>query len=109
MKGSTPEQAYLATPKATPAGTPRDEHYRIRLDHIDQFGKLTLRRAGRLHHLGVGIAHAHEPVLMIIDAHHVTVTHRTTAEILGEYDIDPQHNYWRNKTRDPGRWPGSQR
>jgi transposase InsO family protein len=110
LNGKTPEQAYLATIKATPVNNNSDNaHYRIRIDAIDKFGKLTLRRAGRFHHLGVGITHARKRVLIIIKDLNVTVTDQKTAEILGEYQINPEHNYQPNQTRNPGRWPGSKR
>jgi hypothetical protein len=32
-----------------------------------------------------------------------------TGEILSTYDIAPQKSYWRNKQREPGRWPSSQK
>jgi hypothetical protein len=86
---------------------PLAAHYRIRRDIIDQFGKLSLRRAGQLHHLGVGRDHARKPVLILTDATQATVTDQNTGEILGTYDIDPERNYWANKTKEPGRWPGS--
>jgi hypothetical protein len=35
-------------------------HYRVRFDHVDRFGKATLRRAGKMHHLGIGIEHRGE-------------------------------------------------
>jgi transposase InsO family protein len=103
----TPQQAWNATIKATPDSKPLSTHYRIRRDIVDQFGKLTLRRAGSLHHLGVGRDHARKPVLILTDAAEATVTDQTTGEILGIYDIDPNRNYWANKTKEPGRWPGS--
>jgi transposase InsO family protein len=109
LAGRTPLAAYQATPKAAPSGTGSAEHYRIRLDRLDATGKVSLRRAGRMHHLGVGYAHRGEPVLLLIDATTATVTHQTTGEILSEHDIDPTRTYWRNKHREPGRWPGSQR
>src|SRR5699024_7277390 len=52
----TPQQAYYATPKALPA-RPHEGHYRLRYDRIDPGGKVSLRRAGRMHHLGIGAAH----------------------------------------------------
>lgn len=107
LPGLTPAQAYNATIKATPAGRPLDAHYRVRHDTIDQFGKLTLRRAGQLHHLGVGRNHARREVLILVDEHEVTITDRVTGEILGIYDINPNHNYWANKTKKPGRWPSN--
>lgn len=61
----TPQQAYHARPKATPTAKPHPQ-FRIRHDTIDQFGKLTLRHASRLHHLGVGRTHANTPVLILV-------------------------------------------
>jgi hypothetical protein len=45
--------AYQARPKATPTGT-TEPHYRIRRDTVDTTGVVTLRHAGRLHHIGIG-------------------------------------------------------
>ena len=101
----TPHQAYDATVKATPTGTANRDHYRIRADTVDRFGKLTLRRAGRLHHLGVGHQHARRAVLILVDSSEATVTDQTTGEILGTYKIEPHKDYWRNQTKEPGRWP----
>ena len=103
----TPEQAYNATIKATPANKPLTTHYRVRFDIVDQFGKLTLRRAGKLHHLGVGRQHARKTVLILSDAHEATITDQATSEIIGTYDINPDRNYWPNKTKEPGQRPGS--
>ena len=61
-----------------------------------------------MHHLGIGTAQRGQPVLILIDATTVTVTHRSTGEILSEHTIDPNKTYWRNNTKEPGRWPGSQ-
>ena len=89
-----------------PPALPFGSVYRVRHDIIDQFGKLTLRRAGQLHHLGVGHEHARKPVLILTDENTVTITD-TTGEILGNYLIEPNKNYWRNQTKEPGRWPSS--
>ena len=103
----TPATAYTALPKATPAGGPR-EHYRLRYDRLDTHGKMSLRRAGRMHHLGVGHAHARRRVLAIADDTTVTVIDLETGEILSTHHIDPTRSYWRNTRRAPGRWPGAQ-
>ncbi len=103
----TPAHAYAATLKASPTGRPLSAHYRVRHDIIDQFGKLTLRRAGQLHHLGVGRDHARKTVLILTDETTVTVTDHSTGEILGSYLIQPHRNYWRNQEKEPGRWPDS--
>ncbi|NLP82739.1 transposase [Microbacterium sp. CFH 90308] len=56
----TPLQAYTALPKATPTGAHRSE-WRSRTDRVDKHGKVTLRYAGQLRHLGIGKAHAGTP------------------------------------------------
>ncbi|TLH57030.1 integrase core domain-containing protein, partial [Mycolicibacterium aubagnense] len=73
---TTPAQAYTTRPKATPTGTV--EHFRIRHDTVDQFGKLTLRHGSRLHHLGIGRRHAGTPVLILVATSTVTVISTTS-------------------------------
>jgi hypothetical protein len=70
-------------------------------------GTITLRRAGRLHHLNIGAAHARQRVLAIVDEHEATVVDLATGEVLSTHLIGPDRRYWRNQRRDPGRWPGS--
>lgn len=86
---ATPRTAYLARPKARPAGTTNAGHYRLRFDHVGTNDKISLRRAGRMHHLGVGAAHRGAPVLVLIDETTTTVIHRTTGEVLATCTIDP--------------------
>jgi transposase InsO family protein len=108
LQRHTPGNAYRATPKAIPAtnGHARD-HYRLRYDRLDTKGKMTIRRAGRMHHLGVGTAHARKRVLAFADDHQITVADLTTGEILSIHQIEPDKTYWRNHNREPGRWPSS--
>ena len=101
----TPQETYDATIKATPTNATADTHFRVRSDHVDRFGKLTLRRAGTLHHLGIGAHRAGQPVLLLIEATTVTVIHQTSGEVLSEHTIDPDRPYWRNTRKNPGRWP----
>jgi transposase InsO family protein len=103
---NTPGDTYRATPKARPA-TPREGHYRLRYDHVDANGKTSLRRAGRMHHLGIGADHRGKRILALIDATTVTVIHLDTGEILSTHTIAPDRSYWRNQQQEPGRWPGS--
>lgn len=103
---ATPGTAYRATPKALPAAT-REGHYRLRYDHVDPDGKMSLRQAGRMHHLGIGTKHRGKRVLALGDERTVTVIHLDTGEILSEHRIDPGRSYWRNQQREPGRWPRS--
>ena len=103
----TPRHAYDATLKATPSSAPLAAHYRVRYDTIDRHGKVTLRHAGTLHHLGVGRGNGRTPALILVDHHEVTVTNRNTGEILGTYLIDPTRNYWPKKQEKPDQRPGS--
>jgi hypothetical protein len=68
---------------------------------------MTLRRAGRMHHLGVGAAHARKRVLAIADDTQVTVTDLATGEVLSTHHIQPDESYWRNQNNKPaaGRAP----
>jgi hypothetical protein len=106
LDGRTPQHAYDATIKAAPAGDSITAHFRIRTDRLDDKGKVTLRRAGKLHHLGVRAENGRKRVLMLIDETTVTVTHLETGEVLSEHLIDPTKNYWADTRKSPGRWPG---
>ena len=106
LHGATPANAYAATIKAAPAAQRRNPHYRVRNDHVDRLGKISLRRAGRMHHLGVGAVHAGSAVTILIDPDTVTVLHHDTGEVLSTHTIDPDRSYWRNQQKRPGRWPG---
>jgi transposase InsO family protein len=103
----TPQQAYDATLKATPRTAPLGAHYRIRIDKVDRDGRATLRRAGRLHHLGIGRHHSGKAILILVDQTTATVTQLTTGEILSQHLIDPTRDYWRDQNKEPGRWPSS--
>ncbi len=104
-RGTTPATAYAAAPKAAPAGHAADTHYRVRHDHVDSNGKISFRRAGRMHHLGIGADHRGTPVLLLADDSTVTVVATRTGEILATNQIDPDKTYWRNTMKAPGRWP----
>jgi transposase InsO family protein len=104
----TPGQAYRQTPKAAPATNGHAQgHYRLRYDRLDTKGKMSLRRAGRMHHLGIGTPHAHKRVLALADEHRITVIDLETGEVLSVHLIEPAKAYWRNQNKEPGRWPSS--
>jgi hypothetical protein len=90
---------------AWPTGT---GHYRRRYDRLDSKGRMSLRRAGRMHHLGAGTTHARKRVLAFADDHQITVADLSTGEVLSVHLIDPDRSYWRNQIREPGRWRSSQ-
>jgi transposase InsO family protein len=86
---STPAEAYAATPKARADGTRAGGHFRLRYDLTDADGRMTLRRAGRLHHLKIGAAHARRRVLAIADERDVTVVALDTGEVLSTHRVEP--------------------
>jgi hypothetical protein len=101
---STPTTAYHARPKATPTADRSNHiHDRIRHDIIDTNGKLTLRIAGRLHHIGIGRTHARTRVIMLIHDLDIRVVNAATGELLRELLIDPTRDY-----QPTGRPPGPQ-
>jgi transposase InsO family protein len=108
LERATPGHAYRATPKALPASNGHAPgHYRLRYDRVDSEGHMSIRRAGRMHHLGIGRKHKGARVLALADDHQVTVILLDTGEIIATNLIEPNKAYWRNKQKEPGRWPSS--
>jgi transposase InsO family protein len=101
----TPSETYHATPKALPGAGRFPDRYRLRYDRVDTDGHASIRRAGRMHHLGIGHHHAGKRILAITDETTITVIHLDNGEILSEHTIDPARGYWRNQLKPPGRWP----
>lgn len=97
----TPQQAYTALPKATPTNSADTTEWRSRTDTVDQHGKVTLRYAGNLRHLGIGRAHTGTPVLMLIHNRDVTVSSMNTGQVIAEFTIDPTKNYQPRKPTNP--------
>lgn len=96
----TPSQAYTALPKATP-DTTHEPEYRTRTDKVDRFGKVTVRYAGRLRHLGIGTGHRGTQVLLLIHDNHVTTSDAATGEILTEHLLDAAKDYQAPTWRKP--------
>jgi hypothetical protein len=90
---TTPAAAYQRLPKATPAGTGTDTHHRVRHDRIDTGGTISLRRAGRMHHIGLGRRHAGTPVIVLVADLDIRIIHATTGEILRHLTLDPTRDY----------------
>ena len=89
----TPAAAHAATPPAMPSIAIAGRHYRIRFDHIDASGVITIRHAGRLRHLGIGRAHKHRPVMILLAGPDTMTIDRDTGEILAEHTINPDRDY----------------
>jgi transposase InsO family protein len=98
LERRTPAETYAARSKSTPAGT--DGHWRIREDRVDDAGKITLRVNSRLHHIGIGRAHKHERVRVLIHNHDIRVINPATGELLRELTLDPTRNYQPQKPQN---------
>ncbi len=103
---ATPATIYAARPKATPGDRDADTHDRVRRDRVDTTGVVTLRVAGRLHHIGIGRTHARTHVLLLVQDLHIRVVHAATGELLREVTLDPTRDYQptgapKGPTRDP--------
>jgi len=91
----TPATTWAARPRAIPArrGIHISEHFRVRKDRIDRNGKLTLRHASRLHHIGIGHRWAGTPILMLIRDRNIRIITQDTGELIRELVLDPTHDY----------------
>lgn len=89
----TPLAAYLARPKATPTGLDSPADLRVRRDRVDTSGVVTLRFHGRLHHIGIGRAHARTHVLLLVHDRDIRVVNATTGELIRELVLDPSRDY----------------
>ena len=90
---SVPAAIYTRLPKAQPHTGDTTAPWRIRHDHIDTGGTVTLRRNGRLHHIGIGRRHAHTPILMIIQDLNIRIINPTTGELLRQLTLNPDRDY----------------
>lgn len=90
----TPAKAYAATVRAQHMSYDSPGHYRVRFDRVDRFGKVTLRRAGIIHHLGIGATHRDRKVMMLVDEEQVRVIDDVSGEIISIHLINPARNYW---------------
>jgi len=92
---STPAARYLALPKAAPTAGTRDNdaHARIRHDRVDKTGCITLRVAGKMHHIGISRTHTGTHVLVLVNDLEVTIINAATGELLRELTIDTSRDY----------------
>ena len=78
----------------------RLQNVRVRQDRIDKGGTVTLRHAGRLHHVGVGRDHGGKRVSMLVAGLDVRIITRD-GELLRSLTLDPERTY-----HGTGRPPG---
>jgi hypothetical protein len=67
---------------------------RLRRDRVDATGKISLRYNTKLHHIGVGRAHAGESVIILV-ANLVVRVLSETGEVLKHLTLDPSRDYQR--------------
>jgi transposase InsO family protein len=91
----TPQAAWDARPKATPnrQGIRVSEHFRVRRDRVDRTGKLTIRHASRLHHIGIGRRWAGTKVLILARDLNLRIITEDTGQLIRELELDPTRNY----------------
>jgi hypothetical protein len=91
---ANPAAIYHSLPKATPATSrDADSHHRVRRDRVDDAGSVTLRHAGRLHHIGVGRTHARTPIILLVNDLQIRIVDATTGELLRELTLNPDTDY----------------
>ena len=100
---TTPADAYAARPKASPGDRSADTHDRVRTDRIDNTGLVTLRHNGKLHHIGIGRAHAGTRVLLLVQDLDIRVINAATGELIRELVLNPDRDY--QPTGRPSGWP----
>jgi transposase InsO family protein len=91
---ATPKAAFQARDKARPSrpAMERLRNVRLRQDRIGSGGTVTLRHAGRLHHIGVGRDHTGKRVAMLISGVDVRIITRE-GELLRRLTLDPSKTY----------------
>ncbi len=81
-----------------------DTHCRTRHDYVDDSGVVTLRHAGRLHHIGIGRTHARTHVILLVQDLDIRIVNAVTGELFRELTLNPDKDYQPQtgpKNRDP--------
>ena len=90
---TTPAAVYNRLPKAEPGQTGNTTHFRVRHDRIDKTGSVTIRHNSRLHHIGIGRAHKHTPVTLLVADLDIRVVATQTGELLRHLTLNPTRDY----------------
>ena len=93
LNRSTPAAAYRRLPKAEPGQTGDTTHFRVRKDIVDKSGTATLRHNAKLHHIGIGRAHKHTPITLLVADLDIRVIATQTGELLRHLTLDPTRDY----------------
>ena len=89
-----PMRAWRALDKATIqiGGQPVLAKTRVRRDHVDHWGSVTLRYRRKLHHISVGRPYRHQRVLILVADLDVRVI-TDEGELLRHFTLDPTRDY----------------
>jgi len=89
-----PMHAWRSLDKATPEidGQPLLAKTRVRRDHVDHWGSVTLRYRRKLHHISVGRAQRHKRVLILMADLDVRVVDEDGV-LLRHFELDPTRDY----------------
>jgi len=93
-RGCPPMHAWRAMDKATPVidGQPVLATTKVRHDKVDKTGCVTLRYRAKLHHIGLGRAHAGQRVLILMADRDVRVIN-DRGEVIRHLTLDPSRDY----------------
>lgn len=93
LRRRPPIEAFEARTKAAPrlVGVEVDG-YRARHDKVDDFGTVTLRYGGRLHHIGLGRRYAGQRVTLLVAGRDVRVLN-SVGRLMRRLTLDPTRDY----------------
>lgn len=92
LQGATPLHAFHARLKAGPRSAPAPTYYRVRHDRVDKSGRVTLRHLSRLYHIGIGAAHKHQRVTLLVADTDVRVL-AADGQLIRALTLDPTRDY----------------
>ena len=92
LNRATPRAAYLTRPKAAPDEPTDRTHARVRRDKVSE-GKITLRHASKLFHIGLGRPLNGRAVIALIHDLDITIIDATTGELLRHLTLDTTRTY----------------
>lgn len=92
VHGRTPAAAFEGRIKARPVGDRSRAHFRVRIDRVSKTGNVTVRYLSRLRHIGLGRAHAGQPVRLLMADDYVRVI-RQDGSLIRELVLDASRDY----------------
>jgi transposase InsO family protein len=92
LRSATPLAVFGSRLRARPLVDRAATYFRVRQDRVSKAGNVTVRYLSRLRHIGVGRAHAGEPVRLLIADDHVRVV-AEDGSLLRELILDAGRDY----------------